>query len=796
MKIKKVSTSQFAGVNNREVEFADGINVIYGKNESGKSTIVNLVSSLLFQNAVINRKTDGDFLKDAFPTSGDYIDGTVVFELKDGEYTLEKTWYKEKSEDNKELSEAKLTNPAHSIFKTQAKIDEALSEEILSHKGIYKEMLFSPQSDAAENLRKLLSEKKESLTKSALAEAVSQAFAESDGISIDKIDEAIAAKVDLLGYNWNVDSDCPMVKSGNGRWNIAAKYEECVLKAYYDIQDRASDIKNLEELEKTRDNAVTAYGAANADERKAEDKQTLFDKYYENILELKGVNEKISDCEADKENCEKTLEKLRNAKACFEKADSLAKEKRKREQLDLYENAKKFHDELQAAKDAFSGMQCPTDEDINAINSVESEVRRLESELGGMNIDADITLLGGNSARLVSLLSGEEIALSESVRIKEAVRLEIPGVLEMTLSPAEVNAALNKQKIEELKGNRAEILGKYKCASAAELGRLRDNYNRILNEMKLAENNFKNALGENDFAKLETDAKALSGVREMSAIQSDILALCGKDGLDESIGSYRSIIKNNNEEELLKRIDGCESMLSELRARLAEVGEVPPEFNVEDPKAHKENLGEKVKSARAAKESAHAARTEAVLNVENYIKTNGDVRERQELAMFQFEQRKELLKKWLHIQEIFRTHKDALSSNPLEKLAESFIENLKVISESNVTAEFTDELGNPDFTISSGNNKVDYNKLSDGTKETTYLAFRLAVLDYLFPDGGGVIALDDPATNMDIGRMDKSCELIKKAGKKHQIIFLTCCEDYAELLGGNFIDIADTIKSK
>lgn len=39
MKLKEIYTEQFAGIRDRSVSLEDGINVVFGKNESGKSTL-------------------------------------------------------------------------------------------------------------------------------------------------------------------------------------------------------------------------------------------------------------------------------------------------------------------------------------------------------------------------------------------------------------------------------------------------------------------------------------------------------------------------------------------------------------------------------------------------------------------------------------------------------------------------------------------------------------------------------------------------------------------------------------
>ena len=109
-----------------------------------------------------------------------------------------------------------------------------------------------------------------------------------------------------------------------------------------------------------------------------------------------------------------------------------------------------------------------------------------------------------------------------------------------------------------------------------------------------------------------------------------------------------------------------------------------------------------------------------------------------------------------------------------------------MISGGKVESDFP-EADKLNMNIYSDNKLLDYGKLSEGTKETVSLAFRLAVLDHLFPEGGGVIVFDDPFTDMDADRTEQSCELIKECSKRHQVIFLSCKEEYVDMLCGNEI---------
>ena len=46
MKIEKIKINNFGKLENKEIELDDGINIIYGKNESGKTTLLKFITAM------------------------------------------------------------------------------------------------------------------------------------------------------------------------------------------------------------------------------------------------------------------------------------------------------------------------------------------------------------------------------------------------------------------------------------------------------------------------------------------------------------------------------------------------------------------------------------------------------------------------------------------------------------------------------------------------------------------------------------------------------------------------------
>lgn len=115
MQIKEVKIFNFGKLQNRTYHFTEGINVIYGKNESGKSTLHTFLMGMFFgMEKSRGRASESDMYTKYEPWHApSYYSGALRFEVDRKHFYLERNFYvKEKSEllrneeDGEELSVA------------------------------------------------------------------------------------------------------------------------------------------------------------------------------------------------------------------------------------------------------------------------------------------------------------------------------------------------------------------------------------------------------------------------------------------------------------------------------------------------------------------------------------------------------------------------------------------------------------------------------------------------------------------------------------------------------------------
>lgn len=791
MKIKNISCTQFAGVLDCNVSFTDGINVVYGKNESGKSTLVNLISRTLFQTARLDRRSHKDFFELYFPTArkgsslaGDFADGKISFETENGTYTLSKEWGTD--------SRSTLSTP-DGVIRDQKTIDSILRETLLYGEGVYSDMLFSSQRNTDISLQTILDASKKTDAKQEITDAVSQAFAESDGISVDAIEQAINSKIDeIAGKHWDFDRNMPIRKAG--RWSNGLGE---ILKAYYALEDAKAVLDEISRLEAEADRSANDYTKKDAALRAAEYAYSKFNAFAGQLAVQSERRKTIKRLEAELFKITSILSAWPTLSENLEKAKALQSEMASRELIDKYEAAKKIADELKAIGSESLNLPCPSDDELIQVKTAQRNITALENKLCGMNLNAAIKMLGGNTVKVTSLHTGNVIDITdENVSITEAVQITVPGVMEMQLSPANVNVTSIKSQITEQKAIICAIFEKYKVNSTDSLENLAKKIATAKSKAETANNRLSILLGTTSFDTLETEVKSITAtIRSEEQIKTDILTLCTTADVSKFITAKETVLDGYVAEygsinNLKAKAFDLEAELKKAKDSVSVAEDIPAEYlTVSDPDAHLAALQSDFKFKQSLREAALTAKTSDASKLESFKENfSGDPASEALKAETAFEEQKSLLHHWLHIAEVFKAQKENIRDNPMQDLADSFTHYLSVISGGKVSSEFpeTDKLN---MNIYSENRLLDYGKLSEGTKETVSLAFRLAVLDHLFPSGGGVIIFDDPFTDMDSERTAQACVLICECAARHQVIFLTCKEEYLSMLNGNNIQL-------
>lgn len=737
----------------------------------------------------------GEFRRIYFPSKKkgsnitlDSVDGKIVFETEKGKYELSRQW----GEDTR----ASLDAP-EGVLRGDENIETSLREALVYGEGVYAELLLSSQRNTDLVFQELLasSDEKGSKggTKEKIIDTISKAFAESDGISIDAIERAIDKRIyDIEGKHWDDERGAPE-RAKKDRW---LKEVGEILSAYYALEDAEENLKKISQLEEESDIATSDYNKKDEEKQAAEEKYDRFRTYFDK-LEVQSERKKIiTRIEEEIQKIRKALEEWPVLVKVLEEAKRLKEELSARKDYDQYYSVKELKGELDGLKKTFERMVCPQEEEIAAVSKAEETVRSLENKLCGMNLTADIKMLGNHRLEIKSLRSGEVIETSDITSITEAVSLTIPGIMEMKLAPADVDLESVQCQLGEQKLVIKDIFEKYSVSSRRELNDTKRNFEMKKITIENKSMQLSNRLNGVSFENLEMRVSEITEEpRSEEEIKAEIKGLCSEKDIDRFIISGEATIEKYRDDygsisELEEKRSTLQNDLTNVRAAVDKLRDIPEEFlKVEDPKSYLEGLENDFRQKQELCEEALQKKSSAVTQLDAYRENNQEnPYDAVDKAKRNLEEQKSLLAHWKHIKKIFIEEKNKLANNPMINLSNRFMNYLEMITGGKVTSELT-EPNKLDMAIYSSDYLIDYEKLSEGTKETVYLAFRLAMLDHIFPNGGGLAVLDDPFSNMDAERTAKSVEIIKDTAKRHQVILLTCKKEYLNIAGANTITL-------
>lgn len=801
MRIKRVECEQFAGLTGKELEFEKGLNLVIGENESGKSTFVDLIYQMLFQDVKIGNQAKEDkefrdryFPKKAIGPEGDVIDGVLVFETPSGTFKLKKEWEKGKGKGS-----CRLTLPDGTSIKENAAINRILAAELKHRAGVFSEIVFASQKRnqaAIKYIMHALQKNKDSFSdiRSDLTSTLTQVALETGGVSLEKIEETLKGNMDKLIGRWDWDADAPEGGPKKASYKYAwLKGAGEIVKAYYEEDEVRSKQREAENAERAVEAEKTKIQELRSKKKEIEDKKEAFQKYRGIIGLVSLLRRSIGELEGKINEQKEAYNNWPGLNRSLDLARNLRKKLQQAQVRGLYSKAEPVYKRLLEMQAEAENLKEVDTVDLERLENLNRYKQNEQNRLTGMNLAAKIRKLGSTEITITSTASGEAIDLAEGeIQIMEAVNIRIPGIMDMQLMPKGVDVEDVKRNIETYDAEIEKIQEKYGVSGLRELSEMSKEQVGVKQEIDILHAKLTGILGDISWEVIKTANDAVPAeIETENEIRTQIKDLCGAKTVDSFIGGLESTIedyqrKYKSVEELEASISGLRNDKKDRQDQMASLDKIPEEYQtIRDPEKYNEKLLETIKEYENQIDShinslREAERKLGDKSAEEYSE------ELQEKEAILFAKKAEY-KHWMNIYRVFLRLKEQSAGNPVEDIEARFREYLKVITDGSLRLDSMDE--KMSVQLASGPYSMTYDILSDGTKDTISLAFRLAMLEHLYPEGNGLAVFDDPFTDMDAKRVEQSCRLIQKYAENNQVIFVTCDRKYQDYMSGKVIPV-------
>jgi hypothetical protein len=757
---------------------------------------------MFFQSAKLDARKDKGFVNLYFPkTTGahpaDCVDGEVRFETEEGTYKLTKAW-------EKSGGSCSLVLPDRTILRDGEKIQSILQEILQYGRGIYDELVFASQKRQQTVLQAMLQDgKKASVASPArdeLTETVTSAVMDSGGVSVDKLEKRLQDI--MLQYNERWDDVLNMPEGGakrglSNKWSVATKKDEnkaLILRAYYAMEEVSEARRSALAAEQTVEQLKSRVQSVKEKKDRVTARREDFRKY-------SAVLQQYASLHSLKQTAEKQMQEMQLAYAQWPVAEQNRRKATELEQRlaqakcrELYTEVQKLQEKRTAAQNKAAALgEAPTSATVKQTADLERKIQRNEQKLGGLNLSAKLRQLGDTPIEVRSAVDGHILDVGDGAfTITEAVVITVPGVMELQMTPKGCDLEAVQAEAEQDKSALGAIFAQYGVESVDALREKFSAQTELAAEIETLQSRMEVKLNGKDWEELcQENAQVPENIETSADLRVQEIELCGAASLAAFAGKQQGIVeqyqaKYGSLQMLTEAMSAKSKELDGYGQKLDSLDSVPEEYSqIEDADAYDAGLKAEVDTLEQTVEELREELTVAERKLGD--KSAEEYAEEYLDKKAAFEETKETYAHWKHIYAVVEQVKETGKSNPMADIEEKFREYLTLLTDGGMAVQTVDE--KMDASITSGSHPMTYDILSAGTKDTVYLAFRLAVLEHLYPNGGGLAIFDDPFTDMDPTRTAQACKLLQRFAEKNQIIFVTCDDKYVGLLETEAIEV-------
>lgn len=805
MKLKSLTLSPFAGIKNSEIRFHDGLNILLGPNETGKSTAFAALFALLFQPAKMNKK-EFDGFRPFLPIGSDHASARLKFESRGENFELSKTWSKDQAFE-------KLKSSSDLLISSD-EIQKRLSE-IFVREAEFCGILAASQNSLKETLRALM---KDSHSMNRFSDLLRASAGNTGGVSIDAFQAALSEKIESIYKLWDMENDGPkLTKGGFYKKGYGSLYEaylkmselksrfESVSKAedfhaeksraFGKIEEQIKEIRSfLSENESIRD---FARDSLNKEERLKNESERL-ERIAEDNKTWILLEDKIKDLK-------KIVSSFRESSSSAEKEKNLAEE-----EATLYKKNKRLIDlkkDLIGKKESVRMIEVRLKEFPKDFSSLLEELKSCEEKIKTLRIQMDLGELSfqisaKKDSRLRYRFGTEDTA---EIQLSPPMSSVFSGKGLLTLESddfsiqiqAGSSAPQSAETLPLLENKKESLLEKLGYKDFDSANKAFSEFKKLKSQLAYAEEEFQKALGDEDFNAIQNadiqisedpEEKLREKTRAFFEIQTQLNTKQTELSEKESIFSNLQK-KYEDYSAILSSHSRLETEVGALKETLSKKPEIPENFeSVPAFLKHFETLAESLKSLTAKRESIY----DELLQAKNNLSEDSaeDIAKNVIEAEQQFQKIHSRGAALFRLQEKSKDIISGMDESPFEEMNRIFEDRFSKLTGGRYTSvEFDSNL--PMKARLKSGVQIEFDRLSAGAKDSFSIALRLTLSEYFLGNLSGFMIFDDPLTDLDPDRATLCAEVIREFSEKYQTVILTCHPLNAEILGGTRIKLEE-----
>lgn len=807
MIIKKAILHPFGAVADSGFTFREGLNVLLGPNEAGKSTLVNAIYAALFVPSNVRRNAEEwtGFLQYYLPyPDGDTARVTLELTAPEGpSVSFSCAWGSARGE--------RLVINGGSEINDPDAIRKRLNQLLRFGKGTYREILFARQEEMNRTFERLKDNPDAAFS---VAGLLRRTVFEAGGLSLEKLETHINSEHERLLSNWDLENEGP--RGGKGIDNRHRTRVGQVLEAYYQVEEIRRNIRKI----RIDEEEVTLLNAQLAQIDKEEVSVVRSLKKYE-LLEddinkriqiepgletLKAKDEKMlavlkrwpvkqSDAEKLTDSIEEMKQRAAQLQTELEEAEAAAEDKEKR---DLLKRIKPLKEALDQKRDQLQGMPAISGADLVFLEKQLNRETELKAVAGAMKLRAAIKT--GKKLTL-KVTSGFDQTRVLEVADEEVLQGAGRILLEHEDWSVDIQAGDSdlKSLIREADNCRKQYMTKLAELGFNDLDKAREvasARSKLENDVSAAATRLEDQLGDREYSELIAAVAQLGeekNLRDLKLIAGELqdlkLKLVKAESLLEQLRDELTAWQEEHEsiDDLAIKMVAVKQELKDKEQQLAGLAGLPEQFS-----DNNQFLGElkKTRSRSGELKEQRMEIREKLLALQKNMPEESTEELGVELARAE-EKLARLIREGKAIDSVRREFvglKNELDSETYSPLQNKFVRYLALATNNCYDQAELDGLL-PEGIRAVKGQTLPLQFLSAGTMSGAALALRLALAAYLLKDAGGFLIMDDPLVHLDPARRLSAAELIADFAADKQTIISTCDPQTANLLGGHVIEV-------